>query len=175
MKTDEAKISYRKYSRGSAIEGNWVFGIIQRDCFLLPVKLVPCDTITRNQGPHIASDRWAYSCLHLVGNRHKLYTTVSILWILIQEPTHTTRNVCNATYGDRFHGSDTCGIISMGTLRNSCFAICIWLDAIILRRYMCNSQIGNLCEAHNHILRSLTHYWEPYTIWSRYCDNCSIP
>ena len=41
VEIDESKFGKRKYHRGHAVEGQWVFGGIQRDngrCFLVPVE-----------------------------------------------------------------------------------------------------------------------------------------
>lgn len=80
VEIDEAKIGHRKYNRGRIVEGNWVFGIIEREsreCFMVPVKKRDSDTllpIIRDHilpGTTVISDCWrAYNCLQSEGFHH---------------------------------------------------------------------------------------------------------
>lgn len=80
VEIDEAKFGKRKYNRGRRIEGQWVFGGIQRDtgkCFLVPVESRDAATLLAIlkewvlPGTTIVSDCWkAYNCLSIEGFRH---------------------------------------------------------------------------------------------------------
>lgn len=80
VEIDEAKIGKRKYNRGRIIQGNWVFGGIEREsknCFLVPVatrghdSLLPLIKQYVLPGTTIISDCWrTYNCLGFEGYTH---------------------------------------------------------------------------------------------------------
>ncbi|KYN17169.1 hypothetical protein ALC57_10555 [Trachymyrmex cornetzi] len=73
VEIDEAKFGHRKYNRGRKVDGNWVFGEIDRESkkiFLIPVKdrtqdtLLECIKDNIEPGTTIMSDYWkSYNCL----------------------------------------------------------------------------------------------------------------
>lgn len=80
VEIDESKFGRRKYHRGHAVEGQWVFGGIQRDtgdCFLVPVDRRDRETLLAiikdniRPGTTIISDCWkAYDTLSDEGYIH---------------------------------------------------------------------------------------------------------
>ncbi|XP_046663007.1 uncharacterized protein LOC124355897 [Homalodisca vitripennis] len=80
VEIDEAKFGKRKYNRGRNIQGQWVFGGIERqsrESFLVPVDQRDRDTLLDIiqqwvlPGTTIVSDCWrAYNCLGDEGFRH---------------------------------------------------------------------------------------------------------
>lgn len=81
VEIDESKFGKRKYHRGHHVEGQWVFGGIERDsgeCFMVPVERRDKETllpIIKNwilPGTTIMSDCWkAYDCLTDEGYMHQ--------------------------------------------------------------------------------------------------------
>ena len=73
VEIDESKFGKRKYNRGKRVEGQWVFGGVQRDsndCFFVPVASRDSETLVSiiktyiKPGTTIISDYWkAYDCL----------------------------------------------------------------------------------------------------------------
>ncbi|CAI6358292.1 unnamed protein product [Macrosiphum euphorbiae] len=80
VEIDESKFGKRKYHRGHAVEGQWIFGGIQRDngaCFLIPVEKWDKETLLAIikqwvlPGTQIISDCWkSYDCLNDEGFIH---------------------------------------------------------------------------------------------------------
>lgn len=80
VEIDESKFGKRKYNRGHRVEGQWVFGGVQRDtgnCFMVPVEKRDRDTLLPIiqewilPGTTIISDCWkAYDCLADHGYLH---------------------------------------------------------------------------------------------------------
>jgi transposase-like protein len=80
VEIDESKFGKRKYHRGHHVEGQWVFGGIDRDSgqiFMIPVEkrdrytLLPIIKEWIKPGTTIISDYWkAYDCLDDEGYRH---------------------------------------------------------------------------------------------------------
>lgn len=80
VEIDESKFGRRKYHRGHAVEGQWVFGGIQRDtgdCFLVPVDRRDRETLLAvikdniRPGTTVISDCWkAYDTLSDEGYTH---------------------------------------------------------------------------------------------------------
>lgn len=71
VEIDEAKFGKRKYNRGRRVEGQWVFGGIERGgrgCFLVPVAARNKETLTSliethiRPGSTIVSDCWKAYC-----------------------------------------------------------------------------------------------------------------
>jgi len=81
VEIDEAKIGRRKYNRGRWVNGNWIFGGIERGtgrCFIVPVQNRGSDTLLGviqnwiRPGTTIMSDCWkAYDCLSDEGFVHQ--------------------------------------------------------------------------------------------------------
>ena len=81
VEVDEAKFGRRKYNRGRFIEGQWVFGGVERGsgkCFLVPVERRDSATLLQIieewilPGTTIISDCWkAYNCLEDAGFVHQ--------------------------------------------------------------------------------------------------------
>ncbi|XP_036340436.1 uncharacterized protein LOC118749763 [Rhagoletis pomonella] len=77
VEIDESKFGRRKYHRGHAVEGQWVFGGVERGtnkCFLVPVEKRDKETllaVIKNwilPNTTIVSDFWkAYDCLSVKG------------------------------------------------------------------------------------------------------------
>ena len=80
VEIDESKFGKRKYNRGKRVEGQWVFGGVQRDsndCFFVPVASRDSETLVSiiktyiKPGTTIISDCWkAYDCLTKEGYEH---------------------------------------------------------------------------------------------------------
>ncbi|MBW0563006.1 hypothetical protein O181_102721 [Austropuccinia psidii MF-1] len=80
VEIDESKFGRRKYHRGHRVEGQWVFGGVERDsgrCFLIPVEKRDKETLLNiikewiEPGTTIISDCWkAYDCLEEEGFQH---------------------------------------------------------------------------------------------------------
>ncbi|XP_017466934.1 PREDICTED: uncharacterized protein LOC108359533 [Rhagoletis zephyria] len=80
VEIDESKFGRRKYHRGHAVEGQWVFGGVERGtnkCFLVPVEKRDKETllaVIKNwilPNTTIVSDFWkAYDCLSDEGYVH---------------------------------------------------------------------------------------------------------
>ena len=71
VEIDESKFGRRKYYRGHRVEGQWIFGGIERGsgkCFLVPVEKRDTETLLAIikewiiPGTTIISDCWAVSC-----------------------------------------------------------------------------------------------------------------
>ncbi|KAL7724276.1 hypothetical protein ACLKA6_013700 [Drosophila palustris] len=81
VEIDEAKVGKRKYNRGRVVEGQWVFGGIERESgefFILPVECRNAETLLKiikervADGTTIMSDCWkAYNCLAEEGFIHQ--------------------------------------------------------------------------------------------------------
>ncbi|KAM8702535.1 hypothetical protein ACLKA7_005651 [Drosophila subpalustris] len=81
VEIDEAKVGKRKYNRGRAVEGQWVFGGVEReggDFFILPDERRDAKTLLANlkeriaDGTTIMSDCWkAYNCVEDEGFVHQ--------------------------------------------------------------------------------------------------------
>ncbi|KAL7743276.1 hypothetical protein ACLKA6_016217 [Drosophila palustris] len=81
VEIDEAKVGKRKYNRGRVVEGQWVFGGIEResgDFFIFPVDCRNAETLLSiikdriADGTTIMSDCWkAYNCLKDEGFVHQ--------------------------------------------------------------------------------------------------------
>ena len=81
VEVDEVKFGCRKYNRGRAIEGQWVFGGVKRGsgkCFLIPLERRDSTNLLNIieewilPGTTIISDCWkAYECLEEVGFVHQ--------------------------------------------------------------------------------------------------------
>lgn len=81
IEIDESKFGKRKYNRGKRVEGQWVFGLIERETgrvVLVPVErrntetLLPIIKKWVLIGSTIISDRWgAYNSLELEGYIHE--------------------------------------------------------------------------------------------------------
>jgi len=81
VEIDEAKVGKRKYNSGRLIEGQWVFGGIERgtqNFFIVPVENRNTETLLAiikeriADGTTIMSDCWkAYNCLDNEGYRHQ--------------------------------------------------------------------------------------------------------
>ena len=68
VELDESKFGRRKYHRGHHVEGQWVFGGVERGtgrCFLVPVKERNAETLLRliriwiHPGTTVMTDCWA--------------------------------------------------------------------------------------------------------------------
>ncbi|XP_023216113.1 uncharacterized protein LOC111618774 [Centruroides sculpturatus] len=80
VEVDEAKIGRRKYNKGRIIEGQWIFGGIERESrkrFLVPVETRDSQTLLSVlkewvlPGTTVISDCWkAYDCLQTEGFHH---------------------------------------------------------------------------------------------------------
>lgn len=80
VEIDESKFGRRKYNRGHRVEGQWVFGGVERDTgrvFMVPVEKRDKDTLLRIikkwilPGSIVISDCWkAYDCLESEGYKH---------------------------------------------------------------------------------------------------------
>lgn len=80
IEIDESKFGKRKYHKGHHVEGQWVFGGIERGsgkCFLVPVEkrdrktLIPIIEAWIEKGSIIMSDYWrAYDVLGEIGYEH---------------------------------------------------------------------------------------------------------
>ncbi|KAF0691177.1 DDE Tnp IS1595 domain-containing protein, partial [Aphis craccivora] len=80
VEIDESKFGKRKYHRGHRVEGQWVFGGVEREtgrCFLVPVECRDKDTLLAAitdwilPGTTIISDCWkSYDCLKDNGYQH---------------------------------------------------------------------------------------------------------
>ncbi|KAL7723132.1 hypothetical protein ACLKA6_012432 [Drosophila palustris] len=81
VEIDEAKVGKRKYNCGRVVEGQWLFGGIEResgDFFIVPVESRNTDTLLAiireriEDGSTIISDCWrAYNCLESEGFVHQ--------------------------------------------------------------------------------------------------------
>jgi len=99
VEIDESKFGKRKYNKGKRVEGQWVFGGIERDscptkCFFVPVDdrsaatLIPIITKWILPETTIASDCWkAYSSLQAEGYIHE--TVNHKLNFVSEAGTHT--------------------------------------------------------------------------------------
>lgn len=84
VEIDEAKMGKRKYNKGRVIEGQWIFGGIERTTkrlFIEPVPNQSADTLLTiikkwiKPGTTIISDCWkSYNCL---SNEHYIHLTVN--------------------------------------------------------------------------------------------------
>lgn len=98
VEIDESKFGRRKYNRGRIVEGQWVFGGIEREskhCFMVPVEkrnretLIPLITEWIVPGTTIISDCWrAYNCLQELGYTH-LSVNHSVEFVNEQTGAHT--------------------------------------------------------------------------------------
>lgn len=80
VEIDESKFGKRKYNRGHRVEGQWVFGGLERQtgiCFMVPVEkrdsatLLPIIKEWILPGTTIMSDCWkSYNCLQEEGYQH---------------------------------------------------------------------------------------------------------
>ncbi|XP_036339366.1 uncharacterized protein LOC118748792 [Rhagoletis pomonella] len=80
VEIDESKFGRRKYHRGHRVEGQWVFGGVEREtnrCFLVPVEKRDKETLLKIikdwilPGTIVVSDFWkAYDCLSEEGYIH---------------------------------------------------------------------------------------------------------
>ncbi|XP_046685377.1 uncharacterized protein LOC124371108 [Homalodisca vitripennis] len=105
VEIDEAKFGKRKYNRGRLIEGQWVFGGIDRtthETFLVPVEKRDKETLLKvikekiEPGSTIISDCWrAYDCLEDEGFVHE---TVNHSKEFVDPRTHAHTNTIERTW-----------------------------------------------------------------------------
>jgi transposase-like protein len=103
VEIDEAKIGKRKYNRGRYIEGQWVFGGIERDTrnfFIVPVPDRTANTLLEiikewiHPGTTIISDCWSsYNRLGMQGFQH-LTVNHSLNFVDPVTRTHTQNIEC---------------------------------------------------------------------------------
>ncbi len=104
VEIDEAKIGHRKYNKGRILEGQWIFGGIERNSrkiFLVPVKNRNSKTLLRLIRKHIAlgttliSDCWrGYQNLQHDRNFQHLTVNHSINFVDPETGTHTNTIEC---------------------------------------------------------------------------------
>jgi transposase-like protein len=81
VEIDESKFGKRKYNRGHHVEGQWIFGGVEREsgkCFMVPVEdrkattLIPIIRKWIAVGSTIISDEWrSYRSLKNIGYTHQ--------------------------------------------------------------------------------------------------------
>lgn len=100
VEIDESKFGKRKYNRGKHVDGQWVFGGVERDsnnCFFVPVETRDSETLVSiiktyiRPGTTIISDCWkAYTCLSKEGYEH-LTVNHSVCFKDPETGAHTNR------------------------------------------------------------------------------------
>lgn len=98
VEIDESKFGKRKYNKGHRVQGQWIFGGIERDTgksFLIPVEKRNATTLLTiikewiKPGTTIISDCWkAYDCLNDEGFQH-LTVNHSVNFVDPESGAHT--------------------------------------------------------------------------------------